>query len=289
MPLLPGRILLLPPLVLVLAGCTTPQPNKARLLSPTQMSPDSVALEIFLIRLPPGEPGVNARVWDEVDEQHFPAELRQRLAKNGFRVGIVGEQVPDVLAKLMELKDQPAPTGEPQRVTAKEMEATPRVALRHLQTRAGQRNEIITSGVYEHLPVLLAESGELRGQTYCQAQGMLALAVSPQADGRVQLDLVPELHHDQSRQHWVGDQAMWRLETGRPKRSFDDMKITAVLMPGSMLLLGTQPDRPGSLGHCFFAEECGRDNRWEQKMVLVRVCQTQHDDLVNPPPLALGP
>ena len=96
-----------------------------------------------------------------------------------------------MLAKLMELKDQPAHTGEPQRVTAKEMESEPRVAMRHLQTRAGQRNEIITSGVYEHLPVLLAESGELRGQTYCQAQGMLAMAVSPRADGRVQLDLVP--------------------------------------------------------------------------------------------------
>ena len=252
------------------------------------MSPDSVALEIFSIRLPPDDSELNNKVWQEVDEQHFPADLRQRLTKNGFRVGIVGEQVPVPLAKLMELKEQPANVGAPQQVTAAQLETTPRVTLRHLQTRAGQRSEIITSSVYEHLPVLVAESGELRGQTYGQAQGMLAVIASPQPDGQVRLELVPELHHDQSRQHWVGDQAIWRLEAGRPKRSFDDMKLSALLTPGSMLLLGTQPRRPGSLGHYFFTEESGHEGRSEQKLILIRLCQTQHDDLVTPPPLALG-
>ena len=257
-------------------------------MRPTQMSPDSVALEIFSIRLPPEDPELNSKVWKEVDEQHFPADLRQRLTKNGFRVGIVGEHVPAPLAKLMELKEQSANVGAPQQVTAAQLEKEPRVTLRHLQTRAGQRSEIITSSVYEHMPVLVAESGELRGQTYGQAQGMLAVIASPQPDGQVRLELVPELHHDQSRQHWVGDQAIWRLEAGRPKRSFDDMKLSALLTPGSMLLLGTQPRRPGSLGHYFFTEQSGNEGRSEQKLILIRLCQTQHDDLVTPPPLALG-
>jgi hypothetical protein len=188
----------------------------------------------------------------------------------------------------MELKEKPTAAGDPQKVNLADVETTPKVTLRHLQTRAGQRSEIVASGIYDQLPVLLSEAGEIRGQTYAQAQGIFALAASPQPDSRVQLDLIPEIHHDHSRQHWVGDQAMWRLEAGRPKRAFDDMKITAVLAPGSMLLMGSQPNRAGSLGHEFFREGTGHDNRWEQKLILVRLIQTQHDDLVTPPPLTLG-
>ena len=106
---------------------------------------------------------------------------------------------------------------------------------------------------------------------------------TPQSDGRVRIELTPELHHDHARQQWVGDQAMWRLEASRPKRVFDDLRISAVLSSGSMLLLGSQPDRAGSLGHSFFMEGAGQDNRMEQKLLLVRLCQTQHDDLIVPP------
>jgi hypothetical protein len=283
MPLPLGRLSWFLPLLLA-TGCNPLQARKVESpLRPTQMSPDSIALEILSVRLPHGEPELNVKVWEEVDEQHLPAELRKRLAKSGFRVGIVGSQVPGNLAKLLDLKDRPQAMGDPQQINLADVQEPPRVTLRHLQTRPGQRSEIIASGVYERLPVLLAEGGELCGQTYNQAQGVFTLVVTPQSDGRVRLELTPELHHDQMRQQWVGDQAMWRLETSRPKRVFDDLRIAAVLSPGSMLLLGSQPDRAGSLGHDFFMEGVGQDNRMEQKLILVRLCQTQHDDLIAPP------
>ena len=77
-----------------------------------------------------------------------------------------------------------------------------------------------------------------------------------------------------------------RLETARPRRVFDDLAISAVLSPGTMLILTALPDHPGSLGHYFFTE--GEDNRLKQKLLVVRLCQTQHDDLLTPPPLPLG-
>ena len=130
-----------------------------------------------------------------------------------------------------------------------------------MQTHAGQRYEIAASGVIEKMPVLVSEAGETRGLTYEEAQGIFALHVAPQADGRVQLELVPEIHHGQNRQHWVGDQSIFRLETGRPKRAFEELKLAAVMGPGAMLLLGSQPNRQGSLGHYFFLENNGRDDR----------------------------
>ncbi len=245
------------------------------------MSLDSVALEIVSVRIPPGEGEIAGQVWDEVDEQGLPPELRRRLAKNGFRAGLIGGQVPAVLAKLLQLSDRPAPAGEPAQVAAADVQASPRVARRHLQTRAGQRNEIVASGIHERLPVLLSESGRLGGQTYEQAQGIFALVADPQPGGQVRLELTPELHHGQSRQQWVGSQAAWRLEAGRPKRVFDDLRISALLSPGWMLLVGPRTDSAGSLGHSFFLEGTDRDARPEQKLILVRLCQTQHNDVVR--------
>jgi hypothetical protein len=270
------------------AGCATEQPKKPSLLQPTQMSPDAVALEILLVRLPPNSAELRRKVWEEVDEQHLPAELRQRLSRNGFQAGVVGH-VPAALADVLAMKDKPPAAGEPQKLGPADFEGPPRVVPRHLQTRQGQRNEIVASGVHDDLPVLLFEGGELCGRTFHEAQGIFALAAFPQSDSRVRLELVPEMHHDQCRPHWVGDQAMWRLESGRPKRAFDDLKIPALLTPGSILVVGCLPDRPGSLGHSFFTEGSGSATQCEQKLLLVRVCQTQHDDLVHPLPLSLEP
>jgi hypothetical protein len=100
------------------------------------------------------------------------------------------------------------------------------------------------------------------------------------------LELVPELHHGQPQQQWIAKQGMWRLETGRPKRAFDDMTLSADLAPGAMLVMSSLPNRPGSLGHYFFTEENG--GRLEQKLLIIRLTQTQHDGLFNPPePLKL--
>lgn len=275
-------VLLLP----ALAGCATTAAVKGKSpLHEATMSADSVAVEIISVRFPLADAEANDKLWSEVDEQHFPAELRQRLTRNGFRAGVVAGPIPETLVKLMELKEKPPTPGESHQVDPASLEAEPRVMPRHLQLRAGHRSEIMASGVYDQLPLLMSETGELRGQTYPQAQGVLALKAIPRGDGRVEIELVPELHYDRPRQRWIGDQGMWRLETGKPRRAFDDMRMSALLGPGAMILLTCLPERTGSLGYYFFTT-CG-EPRWEQKLIVLRLCQTQHDDLVAPPPLAL--
>jgi len=73
------------------------------------------------------------------------------------------------------------------------------VVRRHLQLQAGKRGDITASGVYPQLPILTCESGQVCGQTYNDAQGVFAVKSLPQPDGRVRLELVPELQHDQPR------------------------------------------------------------------------------------------
>ncbi len=278
------RSLLLPAL-LAIAGCAA-LPGKAKSpLRPPQMSADSVVLEMFFVRVPFGDPAVNGKLWDQIDEQPLAPDLRERLARNGFRAGLIGGAMPDELAKLLELADKPAPTGQLDGAKAEDLNEEPRVLRRHLQLRAGQRSEILASSVYPELPVLVNAAGQLSGQTYNEAQGVFAVKSFPQPDGRVRLELVPELHYGQPRQRWVGGQGMMRLETSRAKQVYDDMTLSADLSPGTMLVLSSLPSRPGSLGHHFFTQS---EPRLEQKLLVIRLSQTQHDGLFAPPePLKL--
>jgi hypothetical protein len=263
---------------LAVAGCTTPIPTGPSLLKPARMSPDSVVLDMFSVRFPFGDPKVNRDLWAEVDEQHFPPALRERLARNGIRVGLVAGQIPAALSNLLELGDKPAPSDAAPRTDLAQLQADPAVMRRRLQIRAGRPGEIVASEIYPQLPLLVCQSGALCGQTYEQAQGILAVKAFPESDGRVRLELVPEVHHDQPQKQWVAGPGMIMLKTARPKRVFDEMAISAQLDPGAMLILSSLPSRPGSLGHYFFT-----DGQSQQKLLVVRLAQTQHDGAFSPP------
>ena len=47
-----------------------------------------------------------------------------------------------------------------------------------------------------------------------------------------------------------------------------------------MLIVSSLPNRPGSLGHYFLTTN---DGRLEQRLLIVRLSQTQHDGLFTPP------
>jgi len=281
MPLSSGRTLLLLSAILplMLAGCAAPAVAGKSPLAPAQMSPDSCVLEVCFVRFPFGDPEANQQLWQEVDEQQFPAELRRRLSRNGFRLGLLDGQIPAVLSKLLEIRDESRPTGGTSQIDLAELDCEGPPIKRHLEIRAGQPKMIVTSGVYDQLPVLISESGELGGETYSQAQAVLVVKTFPQGDGRVRVELVPELQHGELRQRWVGQDGMWRLEAGRQQRVFEEMAFSATLSPGCMLLVSSLPDRPGSLGHHFFTEDNGKP---QQKLLVLRLAQTQHEGLFSP-------
>jgi len=256
--------------------------GKSPLVQP-QMSPDSVVLDIIFSRFPFGDERANQSLWKEVDEQQFSTELRGRLAECGFRVGVVSGQVPRELSQLLELSDNPQ-TGIEQSVPVEDLDSAPNVVPRHVQCRPGKRIEVAASNIYDELPVLTRESG-LCGKTYAKAQGMLAIKSYPEPDGRVRVELVPELHYGDQRQRWVGGQGTFRMEAGRERRVFDDLKMSATLAPGEMLLLSSLDCRKGSIGHSFFTDDSS--GKLEQKLVVIRLSQTQHDGVFAPEVLPL--
>ena len=270
-------LLMVPLVVVAMAGCTPIQPPRGKTLDPPSMSPSSCVLDIFFVRFPLGDEEADGPLWDEIDEQRLPGELRQCLARNGFRAGVVGGRMPLALARMLELSGKPAPSGECQQVRLEQLETTPTVVRRHLQIRDGQRREILASDVCEQRDVLLCTEDGVCGRSYPDAQGVLAVEAHAEPDGRVRLELVPELHYGKHVPRYVGQQYAFRMETSRSRQAFDDLALSVTLTAEEMLVISGLPDRLSSLGHHFFTQD--RSGQKDQKLLVIRLSQTQHDDL----------
>ncbi len=65
-----------------------------------KLAPDSVVLEVTFIRIPEEQVDFEDRFWPEADEAALNAELRRRMAANGFRGGMVGTPPPPALQEV---------------------------------------------------------------------------------------------------------------------------------------------------------------------------------------------
>lgn len=222
-------------------------PGKSPLL-PLSSSPETISLEIYSAPIPLGDPQL-AELWREVDEQPLPAELRRRLSENGMRAGVVGPHMPTALAQMLKITDQ-AISREERSLVALDSEPTP--LLRVLQPRPGKRHEQVVSPSYDEVSLLRSKHGEIEGRTYQKAECRLEFRVYPEIDTRARLELTPELHHGDFRKQITGSEGVFVWKQVRSTEVFDDLKLSATLGTGQMLVLTCHSDRPGSVGHYFF-------------------------------------
>jgi hypothetical protein len=270
--------LLVLPLLVTVGACSVLEPTEGESpLEKVSMPPQSCALDIFFVRYRLGDEEANVDLWNQVDEQQLANDVRRELTRNGFRVGVLGGQMPTALARLLELEGKPVASGPCQQVSLEALESAPRVVRHHVQVRPGRPRQIVAAGIQEEFPVILATEEGVCGRSYHNAQPLLTLTAFPEPDGRTRLELVPELHHGDYVQRYAGHQYAFRIEGTRPRRVFEETAFCASLNAGDMLLIGGLANRPGSLGNRFFTHEIS--GRKEQKLLIIRLSQTQNDPL----------
>lgn len=261
----------------LVSGCaklgTTPTQSP---LAHARMSPDSVVLDIFYVSVPFADETANGALWEEVDEQQMPQELRRRLALNGFRAGVIACEIPQALTQLLE----PAVNDESD-LSSRIAQYTeePKIRRRHQQLRAGLPSQLIVSETYPSFPALLATDGggagkSLAGKSYADAQGIFELTAQIDERGAAQIEIVPELHHGPHKPNILAADGMWRMESSRSKEIYDRLRISATLAPGEMLLVASRPEKRGSLGDRFLTRQ-STSRGLEQRFVIIRLSQTQ--------------
>jgi hypothetical protein len=273
------RMTLLIWLVMLASGCTKLDVQKKAGLNWPQASTDSVTLEIFFVRFPLGDAEMNGPLWSMIDEQQVPAETRRKLAANGFRVGVLGNSLPESLEKLLNVPAETPPKPGDENLV--DLQNDSRVRRRMLQIRGGRRSSIIATGEREphaELHVLLrGDDDQLTGRTYKLVKGQFAMKAFPQGDGRARLELIPEIEHGEPQRRFVPGDGMLKVEFGPAREVLENLRMETTLSPGQMLVLGSLPERPGSLGYQFFTEQMSGPA--EQKFVIVRFTQSKYDDL----------
>lgn len=220
-----------------------PAPAAADAERRASLAPRTIPIEVVFVRHDPLDPAFGTRLWDHVDEQALDPGLRRRLGNNGLRAGVVTGRLPaDVAARL-----EPAASVDP---TAPE-DAGMRRLLRLLP---GRRAEVVASTGLAELVLLERGAEGVRGATYRDPTALVSLQAWPDADGRVRVRLVPEVKHGPVQRSWVGDEGMFRLETGQIRHAFADLDITTTLPAGGMLLVGMADSDGAGVGAALFRE-----------------------------------
>ncbi|MEX0678325.1 MAG: hypothetical protein WD063_14685 [Pirellulales bacterium] len=241
--------------LLAAGGCRLAEPGSANKspLAPLTISPDSITLEVFSAPALHGDPQF-AELWELVDEQPLPAELRRRLAANGMRAGLVGPNVPGALAAVLKVSDRRIEEEKRQLVS---MDPEGGVTLRVLHAQAGKRIELAIPRVRDEMSLLEAVDGRIQGKTYRKAECRLALRAFPQSDGRVRLELTPEVHYGEFKSQRRGSDGVFIWTQERDKKIFGELKLEPALAPGQMLLVTCRPERSGTAGWHFFTDVTG--------------------------------
>ena len=275
---------LLVALLAFVPGCAKLPKNTSLLPTPAA---DHVALELFFVRITAGDTAVTGPLWQAVDEQAIPLDVRQRLAANGFAVGQVAGQLPAAVTELLEISDNaPVPsTSQPPVFELSNRPLMHRKLIDVYQTETP--NRIVVTGEQQRHPTLTViyrdeseELSALRGWTFTNVQGSLLTKVHPQPDGRIKLEIVPEVEYGEARREIRPDDAgTFAIVNTPPRKTFDGLRLAATLTPGEMLVFSCQEGRPGSLGHQFFTER--RSDVLTQVVLLIRVVQGKTDDLFS--------
>jgi hypothetical protein len=264
-----------------LAGCaqvqvTSDNETPNRLLPAPRMAPDSVVLEIAHAQIPIGDKAAYEEVWKLTDEQILPVELRQELARNGLRCGVLGNELPEKIRTIISQKTTIADERSEELNTG-DVEVDRQV--RRLQCRAGRRTKILCSASYPQLSLLARENGSVTGRQLTKAQCQLALKPYPGADGHVRIDLLPEVEHGEVRNHWVSGEGTLMQHVGRDKVAFEQLRMSITLAPRQILVVSSIAE-PIGLGDHFFVESAGGSKL--RGLVFVRHAFTMHDDLFGP-------
>lgn len=246
-------------------------PAKSLELPKPKMSADSVVLEIASIKLPFDLAG-NLELWSAADEQILPNEIRAKLAQNGIRCGVLAGELPSHLQSVLK-----QPTSN--RIGDVDPESSQGfvVSQQRMQNRTGRRGKVVTSDIRDEIVSLMPNEGRITGRTLFLAQSLFSLRTYPRGDGQVRLELVPEIEHGQPKTRYVGqpNEGAFRLDTGRERAIFSELKLDPVLAPGQTLMLSCTDEWKG-LGRQFFAESTGDVKM--QRVLLIRLSQTQADD-----------
>jgi hypothetical protein len=209
----------------------------------------TIPLEARWVRHPVDDPLVVDELWQSVDEQALPRDMRERLAANGLRAGLLPWPLPEALAERLafleeatDADDQPA-TDDP---------LMPDVSRQTLRLLPGRPSEVVATPAAAEVVVLMRDGNRVCGTTYHHATAVFELSAEAAADGKTCLGLVPVIQHGDRHRQWIGEDGVFRLEAGQCRKHLDSLEVSLELSADTMLVITAAGPPSSTVGDAFF-------------------------------------
>ena len=244
-----------------------------------QPAPRTIPLEVIFIRCAADDVQLRDEIWQHVDELVLDGERRRALNANGLRVGVVTGELPvEFAARLATAEDEPAEVAG----------VDPAHARRRLRLLPGRGSELVTATRLPSLVLLERREGEVRGGTYHDATPQFAVDARPAADGRVRLEVVPEIRHGPVEKSWAGEDGVFRLETGQRRHRMDHLGIDVTLPPGGLLLVGCGGEPSATVGDGLLRDHGNGDEGTVRLIAIRPLARSTDPAFAEPAPAADG-
>jgi hypothetical protein len=235
----------------------------------------TIHLEVLFVRCNEHDKALCEEIWTFVDERALSDPACRALNANGLRAGIVTGHLPPHLAERFASNEAAAAAAAD--IAGLDAALTRRL----LQLLPGKRSEIVTASRLQSVVLLEQCDGEVRGSTFHDVTAEMAVEARPAADGRVRIEAVPELRHGPVEKSWVGEDGMFRLETGQRRHRMDHVGIDVTVPQGSMLVIGCAGDASATVGDVLLREH-GRGDRSTMRLLAIRPLDRAADPLFAP-------
>jgi hypothetical protein len=239
-----------------------------------QRTARTMHVEVLFVRTDEHDAALREELWTYVDEQALGADMGRRLNANGLRAGIVTGHLPQHLADRFAAAGDEAAAGDI-------VGFDPALSRRHLQLLPGKPSEIVSAANLPSLVVLEQQDGEVCGATYLDATPQLAIRAWPAADGRVRLEVIPEVKHGPVEKSWVGEDGMFRLETGQRRHRMDHLGIDVTVPTGGFLVVAGAGDEAATVGDGILRDH-GRGDRASVRLIAIRPLHRGLDPVFAP-------
>jgi hypothetical protein len=172
---------------------------------------------------------------------------------------VTGHLPPEFAARLAASADEPADVAG----------IDPARARRLLNLLPGRGGELVTAHRLPSLVLFEQRDGEVRGATFHDATPEFALDARPAADGRICVELVPEVRHGPVEKSWAGEDGMFRLETGQRRHRMEHLGIVVTVPPGGLVLVGRAGEAATTVGDGLLRDR-GDDGQGTVRLLAIR-------------------
>jgi len=258
-------------------GSSGRDPSLPDVARPTADAPSGeiIYLDVALVEHARGDRFLNRDLWDLGDEQGVNLELKPVLEENGLRICRLGGMLPAPLEGLIR---SPRACPNPRRLRGEPGKPT--------LVAVGPRRRLCS--------VQLAGAAGHRKVDLEHAQCLLEVVPALEED-RVRLRFTPVIRHGKERMTPLVEKdpdgpLRWAMEARAPVEEFPQLRWECTVGAKEYVVLGTQPERPGSLlGRCFFLPEGEPRNQW---LLVMRASRVQlgppvDESLTQAPPIAM--